>query len=169
MVGAPRGTSFGRLTKSAALLEFLRGQGIHLLLGEAAGAPRVGRVQAAIRIRAATRRRGAEAQVAAPTLTLVLPLAPTVVALLLVFGRAARATGRAGGEREDDGNDTHRRPVRYSVRDSRRRPTVEDVTSKSRAPRCIPAIRGGAYDGARAQAVQFITAAMMYEIYAVHS
>ena len=30
-------------------------------------------------------------------------------ALLLVFGRAARATGRAGGECEDDGDDTHRK------------------------------------------------------------
>ena len=120
MVGVPCLPN-GRLTKSAALLEFLRGQGIHLLLGEAAGAPRVGRVQAAIRIRAATRRRGAEAQVPATNLALLLPLAPTVVAILFRTGRAARATGRAGGEREDDGEDTHRvGPVWYNVRNSRR-------------------------------------------------
>ena len=77
-------------------------------IGEAAAvAPPVFGFQAAIRVRAATRVRGAEAQVTATTFTLVLPLAPTVGALLLVFGRAARATGRAGGEREDNGDDTH--------------------------------------------------------------
>ena len=140
----------------------LRGEGIHLLRGEASAAI----------VRAATRRRGAEAQVAAPTLTLVLPLAPTVVALLFVFGRAARATGRAGGEREDDGDDTHRKACGTTfatpadVSDGRGRRNV--VPSKSRAPRLYPRLVVG-NTTTRAYAVQFITAAMMYSIYAVHS
>ena len=99
MVGVPCLPN-GRLTESAALLAFLRGEGRHLLRGEAAAAF----------VPAATRRHGAEAQVAAAIrLTLLLPHAPTtgVGALIFVYDRGAGATGRAGGEREDDGEDTH--------------------------------------------------------------
>ena len=107
MVGVPCLPN-GRLTESAALLAFLRGEGRHLLRGEAAAAF----------VPAATRRHGAEAQITATTLTLLLPHAPTtgVGALIFVFDRGAGATGRAGGERYDDGDDTHRvRPVWYNV------------------------------------------------------
>ena len=69
----------GRLAESAALL-FLRGEGRHLLRGEAAVAQ--------IFVRAATRLTDAEAQVAAfRTLARLLPHAPFtgVAALLFVF------------------------------------------------------------------------------------
>ena len=95
------------LAESAALLELLRGEGIHLLRGEAAAAF----------VPAATRRHGAEAQITATAL--LIPHAPTtgVGALIFVLDQGAGATGgRAGGEREDDGDDTHRvRPVWYNV------------------------------------------------------
>ena len=111
MVGVPRLPN-GRLTKSAALLELLHGEGRRLLRGEFAAAF----------VRAATRHRGAEAQVTATTL--LIPHAPTtgVGALIFVFDQGAGASGgRAGGEREDDGEDTHRvGPVWYNVRNSRR-------------------------------------------------
>ena len=89
MVGVPCLPN-GRLTESAALLELLHGEGRRLLRGEAT----------ATFVRAATRHRGAEAQITATTL--LIPHAPTtgVGALIFVYDRGAGATGgRAGGER----------------------------------------------------------------------
>ena len=91
----------GRLgAEESAVLLFLRGEGRRLLRGEAAVAT----------VGAATRFSGAEAQVAAPDSTRVHPHAPhtSVGALLWGFVCGAGATGRSGGEREDNGDDTHR-------------------------------------------------------------
>ena len=91
----------GRLgAEESAVLLFLRGEGRRLLRGEAAVAT----------VGAATRFSGAESQVAAPDRsTRVHPHAPltSVGALLWGFVCGAGATGRAGGEREDNGDDTH--------------------------------------------------------------
>ena len=102
MVGVPRLPN-GRLTESAAFLALLRGESRHLIRSEAAAAF----------VSAATRHRGAEAQITATTL--LVPHAPTtrVGALIFGFDRGAGATGgHAGGEREDDGDDTHCRGLR---------------------------------------------------------
>ena len=92
----------GRLgAEESAVLLFLRGEGRRLLRGEAAVAT----------VGAATRFSGAESQVAAPDRsTRVHPHAPltSVGALLWGFVCGAGATGRSGGEREDNGDDTHR-------------------------------------------------------------
>ena len=119
MVGVPSCLPNDRLTESAALFELLHGEGRRFLRGEAA----------TTFVRAATGRHGAEAQITATTL--LIPHAPTtgVGALIFVLDQGAGATGgRAGREREDDGDDTHCRRL-CGVQQSRLPRAIRERTS----------------------------------------